>query len=235
MLVVMIGRTFILSELKNALARSRVVVLTGPRQCGKTTLTRELLEEDSVNYFDLGGPANLARLDEPMTALRPLNGLVVIDEIQRRPDLFPVLRVLADRGGAPARFLILGSASGNLMRQTSESLAGRMERIVIGGFSLAEAGFEAEQHLWLRGGLPPVLLAASNVNSTTWRKNFIKHFLNVTFPSGVYELQQPPFNVFGPWWRITTGRFGIRPNLPALLALVNQPHGAIWICSRTLL
>ena len=92
----MIRRHSIMAELQNALTRSRVVVLTGPRQCGKTTLARELLEEDSVNYFDLEDPANLARLDEPMTALRPLKGLVVIDEIQRRPDLFPVLRVLCD-------------------------------------------------------------------------------------------------------------------------------------------
>jgi predicted AAA+ superfamily ATPase len=168
--------------LHNALARSRVVVLVGPRQSGKTTLARELLEEDSVNYFDLEDPASLARLDEPMTALRPLKGMVVIDEIQRRPDLFPVLRVLADRRNTPARFLILGSASGNLMRQTSESLAGRMERILIGGFSLAELGSEAEQQLWLRGGLPLSFLAESDVNSITWRKNFIQTLLERDFP-----------------------------------------------------
>ena len=178
----MIRRHSILTELQNALTRSRVVVLTGPRQCGKTTLARELLEVESVNYFDLEDPASLTRLDEPMTALRPLKGLVVIDEIQRRPDLFPVLRVLADRRDTPARFLILGSASGNLMRQTSESLAGRMERIVIGGFSLTETGFEAEQRLWLRGGLPPSFLAGSDVNSNTWRKNFIQTLLERDFP-----------------------------------------------------
>ena len=178
----MIQREMILSTLNNALGRSRVVVLIGPRQSGKTTLARELLEEDSVNYFDLEDPASLARLDEPMTALRPLKGLVVIDEIQRRPDLFPVLRVLADRRGTPARFLILGSASGNLMRQTSESLAGRMERIVIGGFSLAELGSEAELQLWLRGGLPLSFLAESDINSITWRKNFIQTLLERDFP-----------------------------------------------------
>ena len=178
----MIRRSSILSALNNALARSRVVVLVGPRQSGKTTLARELLEEDSVNYFDLEDPASLGRLDEPMTALRPLNGLVVIDEIQRRPDLFPVLRVLADRKGTPARFLILGSASGNLMRQTSESLAGRMERVVIGGFSLSELGSEAEQKLWLRGGLPLSFLAESDLNSIEWRKNFIQTLLERDFP-----------------------------------------------------
>lgn len=178
----MIRRPSILASLHTALARSRIVVLVGPRQSGKTTLARELLEEDSVNYFDLEEPASLARLDEPMTALRPLKGLVVIDEIQRRPDLFPVLRVLADRRGPPAQFLILGSASGNLMRQTSESLAGRMERIVIGGFSLAELGAEAEQHLWLRGGLPLSYLANRNADSIAWRKNFIQTLLERDFP-----------------------------------------------------
>ena len=141
-----------------------------------------MLEEDSVNYFDLEDPTSLARLDEPMTALRPLKGLVVIDEIQRRPDLFPVLRVLADRRNVPARFLILGSASGTLMRQTSESLAGRMERIVIGGFSLSELGFDAQQQLWLRGGLPPSYLAGSDTDSIAWRKNFIQTLLERDFP-----------------------------------------------------
>ena len=204
----MIRRHSIMAELKNALTRSRVVVLTGPRQCGKTTLARELLEEDSVNYFDLEDPANLARLDEPMTALRPLKGLVVIDEIQRRPDLFPVLRVLSDRRGTPARFLILGSASGNLMRQTSESLAGRMERIVIGGFSLAEASFESEHRLWLRGGLPPSFLAESDVNSITWRKNFIQTLLERDFP-----------------------QWGVRVTATALQrfwTMVAHYHGQIW-------
>ena len=204
----MIRRTSILAALHNALARSRVVVLVGPRQCGKTTLARELLEEDSVNYFDLEDPASLARLDEPMTALRPLKGLIVIDEIQRRPDLFPVLRVLADRRDKPARFLILGSASGNLLRQTSESLAGRMERIIIGGFSLTELGSESEQQLWLRGGLPLSYLAESDVNSITWRKNFIQTLLERDFP-----------------------QWGVRVAATALQrfwTMVSHYHGQIW-------
>lgn len=178
----MIKRSSLLSALINALARSRIVVLVGPRQSGKTTLARELLDEDSVNYFDLEDPASLTRLDEPMTALRPLKGLVVIDEIQRRPDLFPTLRVLADRRDTPARFLILGSASGKLMRQTSESLAGRMERLIIGGFSLSELNPEAEQRLWLRGGLPLSYLARNNDDSLVWRKNFIQTLLERDLP-----------------------------------------------------
>ena len=178
----MIQRKSILSTLKNALIRSRVVVLVGPRQCGKTTLARHLLSEDSVNYFDLEDPASLARLDEPMTALSPLRGLVVIDEVQRRPDLFPVLRVLVDRKDCPARFLILGSASGDLLRQTSESLAGRMEGVTIGGFSLYELGAEVEQTLWLRGGFPLSYLAPTEAGSGAWRKSFVQTLLERDFP-----------------------------------------------------
>lgn len=158
------------------------MVLAGPRQCGKTTLAREFLPEDSVNYFDLEDPASLARLDEPMVALGPLRGLVVIDEVQRRPDLFPVLRVLADRRDNQARFLILGSASGDLLRQTSESLAGRMERLIIGGFSLGELGREEEQTLWERGGFPLSFLAENGAASLAWRKNFIQALLERDFP-----------------------------------------------------
>ena len=139
----MIVRTALLTRIRAALARSPVTVLTGPRQAGKTTLAREFLSEDSPNYFDLEDPPSLARLEEPRTALDPLQGLVVIDEGQRRPDLFPVLRVLADRRKRPARFLILGSASGDLLRQSSESLAGRMERSAVAGLAS-----------WIVGGAP---------------------------------------------------------------------------------
>lgn len=171
-----------LAEIRGSLKRSPVVVLVGPRQCGKTTLARQLVAEDSVNYFDLEDPVSLARLTEPMTALRPLEGLVVIDEVQRRPDLFTALRVLADRAGTPARFLILGSASGDLMRQSSESLAGRMERIPIGGFSLSELGAEADRTLWRRGGFPRAFLAPSEAASLAWRKNFIQTLLERDLP-----------------------------------------------------
>ena len=177
----MIARHHILLSLRTALERSPVVVLSGPRQCGKTTLARELLSPDSVNYFDLEDPTSLARLAEPMTALRPLGGLVVIDEVQRRPDLFPVLRVLVDEP-TPARFLILGSASGDLLRQTSESLAGRAERITIGGFSLDEVGPDAVDRLWHRGGFPRSYLAASEADSLIWRREFMLTLLERDFP-----------------------------------------------------
>lgn len=177
-----IRRTAILDMLNRALARSRVVTLVGPRQCGKTTLARELVDPDSVNYFDLEDPASLARLSEPMTALSPLRGLVVIDEVQRRPDLFPILRVLVDRKDDPARFLVLGSASGDLLRQTSESLAGRMERATIAGLSLAELGPETVERLWLRGGFPRSYLASREEDSVAWRHHFIQTLLERDFP-----------------------------------------------------
>lgn len=178
----MIGRTSHLAAIKTALARHPVVVLTGPRQCGKTTLARQLLDEDSLNYFDLEDPISLARLDEPMTALKPLKGLVVIDEVQLKPDLFSVLRVLADRHSKPARFLILGSASGNLLRQSAESLAGRMERITLGGFSLSEVGSRHAATLWRRGGFPLAYLARSESDSLAWRKQFTLALLQRDFP-----------------------------------------------------
>src|SRR5512144_3040765 len=139
-----IPRNELKQRIENTLDRSRIVALIGPRQCGKTTLARQFVPPDSINYFDLEDPLSLARLDQPMTALRDLRGLVVIDEIQRRPDLFPVLRVLADRMPLPARFLILGSASPELLRQSSESLAGRISIVTMDGFSLREVGANAQ-------------------------------------------------------------------------------------------
>jgi predicted AAA+ superfamily ATPase len=177
-----VPRPALTGAMRAALARNPVVVLTGPRQSGKTTLAREFLAEDSVNYFDLEDPVSLARLGEPMTALRPLHGLVVIDEVQRLPDLFPVLRVLADRRSKPARFLILGSASGDLLRQSSESLAGRAEHIVIGGFSMTEVGAEHSRTLWRRGGFPLAYLARSETDSLAWRKQFIQTLLERDLP-----------------------------------------------------
>jgi len=204
----MIPRAGLADQIREALARSPVVVLTGPRQAGKTTLAREFLSEDSPSYFDLEDPLSLARLEEPRTALEPLEGLVVIDEVQRRPDLFPVLRVLADRRNHRSRFLILGSASGDLLRQSSESLAGRMERIEIGGFTMAEVGSEAAARLWRRGGFPRAHLASTEADSVAWRKQFIQTLLERDLPS-----------------------WGVRIPATALLrfwTMVAHYHGQIW-------
>jgi predicted AAA+ superfamily ATPase len=187
----MISRPTILAQIRQALRRSRVVALLGPRQSGKTTLARLIVPADSANYFDLEDPASLARLTEPVTALASLRGVVVIDEIQRRPDLFPVLRVLADRAPLPARFLVLGSASPALLRQSSESLAGRLETITLSGFSLAEAGAKALERHWLRGGFPLAFLARSDSDSLLWRRQFIQACLERDLPQLGVSLPAP--------------------------------------------
>lgn len=169
-------------ELRAALARRPVVVLTGPRQCGKTTLARRVVAPDSANYFDLEDPRTRALFTEPMAALEPLRGLVVIDEVQRAPDLFPLLRVLADRRPRPARFLLLGSASGDLLRQSSESLAGRVEYLRMGGFALDEVGGNHSDKLWRRGGFPESFLASSEARSVRWRRAFIDTFVERDLP-----------------------------------------------------
>jgi predicted AAA+ superfamily ATPase len=167
---------------RTALRRSRVVAILGARQCGKTTLARQFVPAGSLNYFDLEDPASLARLSEPDTALRPLKGLVVIDEIQRLPDLFPLLRVLADRRPLPARFLILGSASPALLRQSSETLAGRLETVLLEGFRLADLGAVAQSRHWLRGGFPLAYVARSEGDSLSWRRQFIQTLLERDVP-----------------------------------------------------
>jgi hypothetical protein len=170
----MIAREAAAGRLREALRRSRVVALLGPRQCGKTTLARTLLPAESPNYFDLENPVSLALLDAPLTALESLRGLVVLDEVQRRPDLFPVLRVLADRPRARARFLILGSASPALLRQSSESLAGRLEVVDLGGLTLRDVGARALGRLWLRGTFPRAYLARTLRDSAVWRRELMR-------------------------------------------------------------
>ncbi len=186
----MIRRRTDLALLQAALKRSRVAALLGPRQCGKTTLARQFVPATSPNYFDLEDPASLARLSEPDTTLRPLKGLVVIDEIQRRPDLFPLLRVLADRRPLPARFLILGSAAPERLKQSSETLAGRLETIPLEGFRLADLGVADLGRHWRRGGFPLAYTARTEPDSLAWRRQFLQTLverdlpqLGVTIPS----------------------------------------------------
>jgi len=173
----MIKRDFYRKHIETALGRSRAVALLGPRQCGKTTLAREFVDIHSPNYFDLEDNSSLFTLDDPKTVLAPLKGIVVIDEIQRRPDIFPILRVLLDRTPLPAKFLILGSASPDLLKQSSESLAGRLELIEMEGFGLSEVGQKEITRLWTRGGFPLSFLAKNDVDSFAWRNSFIKTFL----------------------------------------------------------
>lgn len=156
-----------------------VVGLIGARQVGKTTLARELARasDEPVTLFDLEDPRDLARLRDPMLALEPLRGLVVIDEIQARPELFPTLRVLVDRTDRPARFLVLGSAAPAFLRQSSESLAGRIAYHELPGFDLAEVGAHEWQRRWLRGGFPLSFTADRDRDSMRWRQAFQRTFL----------------------------------------------------------
>src|SRR5688572_2970377 len=191
-----IGRPRLRSRIATALARSRGAVLVGPRQVGKTTLARSFLPADSPAYFDLEDPRAQAQLAAPMLALEPLRGLVVIDEVQRAPDLFEVLRVLIDRDPPPAKFLLLGSASPGLLRQSSESLAGRVEVIEIGGFAFDETGHDALERLWLRGGYPRSFLAGAEADSRAWREGFVALFLERDLPQLGVNVRAPAMRRF---------------------------------------
>ena len=179
-----------------ALRRSPVVAVVGPRQCGKTTLARQLVPAGSANYFDLEDPVSLARLDQALTELRDLTGTVVIDEVQHRPDLFPLLRVLADRDDNPARFLVLGSAGPDLLRQSAESLAGRIEYIELTGFQVAEVGAAEMGRLWVRGGFPRSFLADTDADSAAWRKAFVRAFVERDLPQFGADLGAPALQRF---------------------------------------
>ena len=178
----MLPRSAYLSQLAAATARSPVTALLGPRQCGKTTLAREFAATRKSTMFDLESEPDVRRLANPELVLGGLDGLVVLDEMQRMPRLFAALRVLVDRPNVNARFLILGSASPELVGRASESLAGRVEFIELTGFDLGETGGDAWRKLWFRGGLPRSYLAASNEDSAAWRDGFIRTFLERDIP-----------------------------------------------------
>ena len=175
-----------LAQITRHFAIHPVVALLGPRQCGKTTLARmyaEGLTATSVVRFDLEDPTDLAALAEPKLALQDLRGLIIIDEVQRFPELFPILRVMVDRPGNPARFLILGSASRDLIRQSSETLVGRIGHLELTPFQLTETGAPALRTLWARGGFPPAFLATSEGHSYQWRKDYVATFLERDLPA----------------------------------------------------
>jgi predicted AAA+ superfamily ATPase len=178
----MIERPAYLKMLAAAVRRSPVTALMGPRQCGKTTLARLFQQGKNASHFDLESQADLQRLQNPEMMLGALKGLVVLDEIQVLPALFNVLRVLADRPRNPARFLILGSASPDIVKRTSESLAGRVEFVELGGFDLLETGADTWKDLWRRGGFPRSYLARSDPDSAAWREGFLKTFLERDIP-----------------------------------------------------
>jgi uncharacterized protein len=180
----MIDRSTLLHTIKDRLKKFPIVALLGARQVGKTTLARQIVSSrESNHYFDLENPIDLARLSDPVMALNDTRGIIVIDEIQRRPGLFETLRVLADRRPLKARFLVLGSASRDLIGQSSETLAGRISYLEITPFSYQELGSKQRSMHWVRGGYPRSLLASSEAQSLQWRRDFIATFLERDLPT----------------------------------------------------
>jgi hypothetical protein len=171
-------------RVRRLLRQAPVVALLGARQVGKTTLARQVAAvwRGPTTHFDLEDPRDLARLADPMLALARLRGLVVLDEVQRRPDLFAALRVLADRAPAPCRFLVLGSAAPALLQQGAESLAGRIAFHELHPLSLDEVGPAGFERLWRRGGFPRAFLARTEQASVDWRRDFVRTFLERDLP-----------------------------------------------------
>ena len=210
----MVPRHVLEQSIRTALGRSRAVALNGPRQAGKSTLAQRFLGRDSANYFDLEDRNHLARLADSHDTLARLDGLVVIDEVQLQPALFPTLRVLLDRSNRPGQYLLLGSASPALLRQTGESLLGRVETVEVAGFDLRElmsAGGFAQatvDRLWLRGGFPRSYLADTDQDSAAWLNNAINNHVSVDLP-----------------------QFGVNVAAPAMLrfwTMLGHFHGQIW-------
>ena len=179
-----IERTRLIKLIGDAIKRSPITAILGPRQCGKTTISRDIASRtEQTTFFDLEDPVGYQQLiSAPKLALESLKGLIIIDEIQRMPELFPILRVLADRSDHPARFLILGSASPDLIKKSSETLAGRISYIDMTGFTLDEISGSKVNKLWLRGGFPRSFLASEDSDSYAWRNDFIRTFLERDIP-----------------------------------------------------
>jgi predicted AAA+ superfamily ATPase len=178
----MIPRPEPIRQIEKSFKVHPVTALLGPRQCGKTTLARFIAEHEPATFFDLENPVDIQRLTVPMQALKDLSGLVILDEIQRKPELFELLRVLVDRPDPNTRFLLLGSASPHLMKGVSESLAGRIGFVDLAGFQLWEVGEQYRDSLWIRGGFPRAFLTDSDSLSTQWRESFIRTFLERDIP-----------------------------------------------------
>ncbi len=197
----LIDRKRLKDEIQESFARNPVTALIGPRQCGKTSLARLVASEQESHFFDLENPRDDTRLRNPMFALESLKGLIILDEIQRRPDLMPLLRVLADRQPLLAKFLILGSASPDLIRNSSETLAGRVHFVNLGGFLLEDVGTSRTQELWLRGGFPKSFLAPTDAEAWKWRNDFVQTFLERDLPQ--LGIQIPPQTLRRFWTMLT--------------------------------
>lgn len=208
----MIARPTYQKALEQAVSRSPVTALLGPRQCGKTTLARHLCALRQGHYFDLEAPSDQQRLQNPELLLGPISGLIVLDEIQFRPELFSLLRVLVDRPEHGGRYLILGSASPEIIKTVSETLAGRVEFVELAPFDISETGAGDSRKLWLRGGFPRSYLAASDDDSLAWREGFIRTFLERDIPQLGISIPAPAMRRF---W-----------------TMLAHQHGQIWNASE---
>jgi predicted AAA+ superfamily ATPase len=204
----MIKRPHALNRVHNVFKVHPIAAILGPRQCGKTTLARMIAEHEHYTFFDLENPVDVRRLSTPMQALEGLSGLVVIDEVQRQPSLFELLRVLVDRPLNKARFLLLGSASPRLVKDVSESFAGRIGFVDLSGFDLREVGVESLNRLWIRGGFPRSFLASGDSSSMIWREDFIRTFL---------ERDIPQFGITIP-----------AETLRRFWTMISHYHGQVW-------
>lgn len=178
----LIPRPTVIAQITQALTIHPIAALLGPRQCGKTTVARLVGAQQASTYFDLENPVDARRLSAPLTVLQALSGLIIIDEVQRQPELFELLRVLVDRPQNAARFLVLGSASPQLVHAAAESLAGRIGFVDLTGFDLTEVDSAQRDRLWLRGGFPRAFLAGDDTASMIWRQDFIRTFLERDIP-----------------------------------------------------
>ena len=201
-------RDNLVKTIQHRLKDNSIVALLGPRQIGKTTLARELGKKRSpknIHLFDLESNTDLTRLQNPELVLSPLKGLIILDEIQRLPEIYPTLRVLADRPSAPAKFLILGSASPDLAKRASESLAGRISFIDVPGLSLEEVGVAKMKNLWWRGGFPRASLARSNPVARQWHEDFFRTFLERDIPQFGINI---PANTLRRFWTMVAHYHG---------------------------
>lgn len=223
----MIQRPDHLERLVTAVRRSPVTALLGPRQCGKTTLARQFARHRKATFFDLESQPDLRRLQNPEFALRAERGLIVMDEIQARPELFAVLRVLSDRPRSGTRFLVLGSASPDIVRGASETLAGRVEFVELGGFDLRETGSASWERLWLRGGFPRSWLARSNDDSLAWREGLIRTFLERDVPQLGIKIPAPTMRRF---WTMLAHYHGQTWNGSAIAASMGLSDKTVRSC-----
>jgi predicted AAA+ superfamily ATPase len=201
----MIKRSSYFNQLATAIKRSPITALLGPRQSGKTTLARMYAQNREATFFDLESQPDLSRLQNPELVLGRLTGLVVLDEIQILPELFGVLRVLVDRPQNQTRFLILGSASPDIVRNVSETLAGRVEFIELSGFNVFEVGIDNWESLWIRGGFPRAYLAHSDEDSMAWRRDFARTFLERDIPQLGIRI---PAQAMGRFWTMLANYHG---------------------------